>query len=63
VVDRVDDLAAVDAFEIDAGDAEVRVPELALNDDKPNALAGHLDGACVTQPMRSEATADADVHG
>jgi hypothetical protein len=32
-VDGLDDLAAVDALQVDAGDAEVAVSELALNDD------------------------------
>src|SRR5579859_3851520 len=54
-VDGVGDLAAVNYFEVDAGDAEVRVPELALDDDERNALAGHLDGVRVSQLMWSEA--------
>jgi hypothetical protein len=45
-MDGVDDLAAVDPFEVDAGDPEVRVPELALDDDQRNALSGHLRDAC-----------------
>jgi len=49
VVDRVDDLAAVDPFEVDAGDAEVRVSELPLDDHKRHALVGHLDRVRVTQ--------------
>jgi hypothetical protein len=32
-VDGVDDLGAVDALEVDRGDAEAGVPELALDDD------------------------------
>jgi hypothetical protein len=33
-VDRVDDLGVVDALEVDRGDAEVAVAELALDDDE-----------------------------
>jgi dihydrofolate reductase len=36
-VDGVDDLAAVDPFQIDAGDAEVGVAELALGDGQRDA--------------------------
>jgi hypothetical protein len=43
-VDGVDDLGVVDALEIDRGDAEVAVSELALDDDQRDAFAGHLDG-------------------
>jgi hypothetical protein len=37
-VDGADDLAAVDALQVDAGDAEVGVPELTLDDDERNAF-------------------------
>src|SRR5215218_11341818 len=40
-VDGVDDLGVVDALEVDRGDAEVGVAELALDDDQRHALAGH----------------------
>jgi len=33
-VDGLDDLRAVDALQVDRGDAEVGVPELALNDER-----------------------------
>jgi hypothetical protein len=59
LVDGVDDLAAVDPFEVNARDAEVRVPEVALDDDQGNALARHLDGVGVAQLVLSEATPDA----
>jgi hypothetical protein len=59
VVDGVDDLAAVDPFEVDAGDAEVRVPHLALNDDQRDALFGNLDCVRVAQLVRSESAKDA----
>src|SRR4051812_47551326 len=38
-VDGVDDLGAVDALEVDRGDAEVGVSELALDDDQPDTFA------------------------
>jgi len=42
-VDGADDLAAVDALEVDAGDAEVGVSELSLDYDERDALVRHLD--------------------
>jgi hypothetical protein len=33
-MDGLDDLAAVDGLQVDAGDAEVAMPELALDDDQ-----------------------------
>jgi hypothetical protein len=42
-VDGADDLAAVDALQVDAGDTEVGVPELALDHDQRYALVRHLD--------------------
>src|SRR5215216_6269955 len=50
-VDGVDDLGVVDALQVNGGDAEVGVPELALDDDQRHALAGHLDG----RPRRARA--------
>jgi hypothetical protein len=44
-VDGVDDLGVVDALQVDRSDAEVRVPELALDDDRRDALAG-ISTAC-----------------
>src|SRR5215216_6680995 len=46
-VDGVDDLGVVNALEVDRGDAEVGVAELAFDDDQRHALAGHLDGVGV----------------
>jgi hypothetical protein len=43
-VHGVDDLAAVDALQVDGRDAEVAVSELALDHDERHALASHLDG-------------------
>ena len=56
---RGDDLAAVDALQVDRGDAEVGVSELALDDDQWDTLAGHLDGVGVAKLMRREAPPDA----
>jgi hypothetical protein len=41
-VDGVDDLSVVDALEIDRGDPEMGMPELALDHDERDALVGHL---------------------
>jgi hypothetical protein len=57
-VDGVDDLGVVDALQIDRSDAQVGVPELALDDDRRDALAGHLDGVRVAELMRCQAWAD-----
>jgi len=57
-MDGVDDLAAVDPFQVDAGDAEVRVPELALDNDQRDALSSHLDRVRMPRLMRSEAPTD-----
>ena len=54
-VHGLDDLAAVDALQVDAGDSRVAVPELALDDDQWHAVAGHLDGVGVPELMRREA--------
>jgi len=58
-VDGVDDLGAVDALEVDRGDAEVGVSELALDDDQRDALARHLDRVRVAELVRREAPPDA----
>jgi hypothetical protein len=47
-VDGVDDLGAVNALEVDRGDAEAGVPKLTLDHDERDALARHLD--CVRMP-------------
>jgi len=51
--DGVDDLGVVD--QVDRGDAEVGVPELALDDDQRHRLAAHLDRVRVAQLVRREA--------
>ena len=40
--------AFVDALEVDRGDAEVAMAELALDDDQRYAFASHLDGVGVS---------------
>ena len=62
-VDGVDDLGVVDALEVDGGDAELAVAELALNDHERDAFAGHLDGVGVSQLMRGEASPHAGSRG
>ena len=59
----VDDLGAVDALEVDRGDAEVGVSELALNDDQRDALARYLDGMGVAELIGREASAQARRRG
>ena len=51
----LDDLAAVDALQVDGGDPEVAVAELALDYDQRHAFACHLDGVGVAQLVRREA--------
>jgi hypothetical protein len=58
-VDGVDDLGVVDALEVDRGDAEVAVAELALDDDELYAFVGHFDGMSVPELMWSEPSPDA----
>jgi hypothetical protein len=58
-----DDVAGVDALEIDRGHAEVAVPELALDDVERHAFAGEFDGVGVTELVRYEAAAYAGARG
>jgi hypothetical protein len=48
-MDGVDDLAAVDPLKINAGDAEICVPQLALDDDQGDTLASHLHRVGVSE--------------
>ena len=54
-MDGLDDLAAVDALEVNAGDAEVGVAELPLDHDE----LCHLDRVRVTKLVRREPPPDA----
>jgi hypothetical protein len=57
-VDNVDDLAAVDPLQVDRGDPEVGMPELALDHIQWDALSCHFNGVGVAQLVRREAAAD-----
>jgi len=48
-MDGADDLAAVYALQVNACDAEVRVPELPLDDDERDTFVRHLDRVGVSQ--------------
>ena len=53
-MDGVDDLGVVDPLEVDAGDPEVRMPELALDHDERDPFMGHLDRVRMPELMRGE---------
>ncbi len=58
-MDGADDLAAVDALQIHAGDAEVGVSQLTLDHDQRNSLVRHLDSVGIAELVRREAAANA----
>ena len=58
-VHGLDDLGVVDALEVDRGDAEVAVAELALDDDQWYAFVRLLDCVRVAQLMSRETSARA----
>ena len=58
-MDGGDDLAAIDSLEVDAGDAEVGVSELALDDDERDTFVRHRDRVSVPELMRRESAPDA----
>ena len=62
-MDGADDLAAIDALEVDAGDAKVGVSELALDDDERDAFVRHFDRVSVPELMRREPSPDAGFGG
>jgi hypothetical protein len=62
-VDGADDLAAVDALEVDAGDAKVGVSELALDDDQRDAFVRHFDRVSVPKLVGREPTSHASFNG
>jgi hypothetical protein len=45
-------------LQVDAGDAEVGVPELTRNHDERNAFVGHLDRMGVPKLVWREAASD-----
>ena len=51
-MDGVDDLAAVDALQVDARDAEVGVPKLALDHDSAKVESDQFDGRTLAQAAR-----------
>jgi hypothetical protein len=62
-VNGLDDLAVVDALQVDRGHAEVGVAELALDHVERQALARHLDGVGVPELVRCEAAPDPGLDG
>jgi hypothetical protein len=48
-VDGFDDPGVVGALQVDSGDAETGVAELALDHDQRFAFASQLDGVCVLE--------------
>ena len=50
-VDGIDDLAAIDALQVDRRDPQVSVTELALDDDQRDFFACHLHGVGMSQLM------------
>jgi hypothetical protein len=58
-VDGIDDLGAVDALQVDRGDSEIGVTELALDHKQRHTFTSHLDGVCVPELVWREASADA----
>jgi hypothetical protein len=62
-VDGADDLAAVDALQIDARDAEIGVSELSLDYDEWDTFVRHLDCVGVSQLVRREPPSHACRYG
>jgi hypothetical protein len=58
-MDCLDDLGVVDPLQVDRGDAQVAVTELALDHDQRHTFVCHLDGVGVPELMRGEAPARA----
>ena len=48
-MDSADDLAAVDALQVDTRNAQVCVPELPLDHDERDTFVRHLNGVSVSQ--------------
>jgi len=57
-MDGVDDLGVVDSLQVDRGDAEVGVTELALDHDYRHAFASHLHGVGVSELVRRKPAPD-----
>jgi hypothetical protein len=56
-------ISLLSILELDAGDAEVGVTELALDHDERNAFVRHLDRVRVPQLVGRKATSDAGCGG
>jgi hypothetical protein len=61
LVDGLDDLRAVDCAQISGCDREIGVPELSLDHDQREPLAGHLDGVRVPQLVLVPTSAQASI--
>jgi hypothetical protein len=59
----LDDLGVVDALQVNGGDTELAVAELALDDDQRDAFAGELDGVGMPELVGREAPPDPRVDG
>jgi hypothetical protein len=57
-MDGLDDFGVVDALQVDRGDAEVAVAELALDHDQRHTFTRHFDGVGVPELVWREAPAD-----
>ena len=57
-MNSADHFGAVDPLQIDRGDPEIGVPELALDHVQRHSLARHLDRMRVAELMRCEAASD-----
>jgi DNA-binding MarR family transcriptional regulator len=57
-VDGVDDLAAIDALQVDAGDAQVGMPKLTLDDCERNAFVRDFDRVGVPELVGCEPPSD-----
>jgi hypothetical protein len=62
-MNRVDDLGGVNSPQVGAGDAEVRVPSLALDDRQGHTFPGHVNRIGVAKLVRSESPANAGLRG
>jgi hypothetical protein len=58
-MDGADDLAAVDALQVDASDPKVGVPKLTLDHDQRNSLVRHLDRMSMPQLVLMPTSAQA----
>src|SRR5947209_6443487 len=56
---RLDDLGAVDSLEVDAGDPQIAMPELALDRHERHTLVGEFDSVGMPQLMWGKSTSDA----